>query len=227
MSALAVRPAITATAEIPIVFVAVGDPVGFGFVASLERPGGNVTGLSDLVPEAAGERLELLAAVMPGLRRVAVLRSPLAPPVASLEGAARTLGVTLIPVDLARVEDAETAFDAVRAAAPDGLIVVPNPVSLALREQIVAFAAAERLPAAYGYREFVEAGGLLSYGADVSDLYRRAAGFVVRILVGERPAEMRVERPAAFELALNRRTAAALGLAVPDALIGRATIIQD
>jgi putative ABC transport system substrate-binding protein len=214
-----------ATAEIPIVFAAAGDPVGAGLVASLSRPGGNVTGLSIQQTDLAAKRLELLRAVLPGLARVGVLANVAGPSVLldlrELEGAARALRVELIPMQIRRGEDIAAAFDAVKGRA-EALYVANDPLVDTHRQQIQALALAGRLPAMYGSREHVESGGLMSYGASFSDLFRRAAEVVDKILRGAKPADLPVEQPTKFEFVLNTRTAEQLRLTVPPLVLARA-----
>jgi len=212
-----------ATAEIPIVFAAAGDPVGAGLVASLSRPGGNVTGLSIQQTDLAAKRL--LRAVIPGLARMGVLANVGGPSVLldlrELEGAARALKVELIPMQIRRGEDIAPAFDALKGRA-EAVYVANDPLVDTHRQQIQALALAARLPAVYGSREHVESGGLMSYGASFSDLFRRAAEVVDKILRGAKPADLPVEQPTKFELVVNLRTARALGLSIPQSLLLRA-----
>ncbi len=214
-----------ATGTIPIVMVG-ADPVGLGVVASLARPGGNVTGLSIFNEEIIGKRLELLKELVPGLTRVAVLRNPIVAAHATFwqetEVAARKLGVALQPFEVRGPEDFEAAFGAATRGNAQALIAFDDSLTLAYRPQIVALAASSRLPAMYGFREFPDEGGLMSYGPTFVDLFRRAATFVDKILKGAKPADLPVEQPTKFELVINRRTANALGLTVPPALLAQA-----
>jgi len=213
-----------ATAEIPIVFAAAGDPVGAGLVASLSRPGGNVTGLSIQQTDLAAKRLELLRAVIPGLARVGVLANVGGPSVLldlrELEGAARALRVELIPMEIRRGEDIAAAFDGLKGRA-EAVYVANDPLVDSHRQQIQALALAGRLPAMYGSREHVESGGLMSYGASFSDLFRRAAEVVDKILRGAKPADLPVEQPTKFEFVFNLKTAEQLRLAVPTSVLAR------
>jgi len=208
------------------------DPAAAGFVASLARPGGNVTGLSTLSPELSGKRLELLREVVPGLSRVALLWNPDARgnllDYKETEVVARTLHVELQSVELSRVEDVDRAFSAVTNGRAQALIVpTGNLVAVTRRAQVVSFAQRSRLPSIYGAREYVDDGGLMSYGPSVSDLFRRAATYVDKILKGARPANLPVEQPTKFELVINLKTAKALGLTIPPSLLVRADEVID
>ena len=215
-----------ATTAIPIVMASAGDPVGSGLVASLARPGGNVTGLSLLVPELGGKRLQLLKEVVPGVSRVAVLWNAANPyPVLvwrQTEAAARALGVHLQSLDVRGPDDLEGAFAAATRGRAGALITVEDPLTFGQRKRIVDFAARARLPAMYGFREFVDAGGLMSYAASLADLSRRAATYVDKILKGAKPADLPVEQPTKFELVINLKTAKALGLTIPPSVLIRA-----
>jgi putative tryptophan/tyrosine transport system substrate-binding protein len=219
--------AMRATATIPIVMTTAGDPAGSGLVASLSQPGGNVTGLSLMMPDLGGKRLELLKEFVPELRRAAVLWNALNPLSALLvqqaQDAAVKLGIELQPITVAGADDLDRAL-AVAAAdrRASGLIVAEDGLTLAKRIQIVAFAAGLGIPAIYGLKEFTDVGGLLSYGAHFADLWRRAATYVDKIIKGARPADLPVEQPTRFEMVINLRTAKALGLEVPPILLARA-----
>jgi putative ABC transport system substrate-binding protein len=220
-AALAVK---RATTSVPIVFVGVVDPVELGLVPSLGRPGGNITGLATTSGDFAGKRLELLRAIVPRLRRVAVLWHPANPtnPI-QLKGAqvaARSLGVQLEPVSFQGPNDFDSAVKAVRGT--DGLLLLESPLFTTYRARLAELAARSRLPAIYGQREYVEVGGLMSYGTDFQDLYRRTASYVDKILKGAKPADLPVEQPTKFELVINLKTAKALGLTIPQSLLGRA-----
>ncbi len=214
-----------ATRTIPIVMVA-SDPVALGLVASLARPGGNVTGLSYFNEAIVAKRLELLKEFVPGLVRVAVLRNPLAASHATFwqdtEVAARQLGVALHPLDVRGPEDFEAAFAAATRGNAQALIALDDALTVAYRPRIVALAASSRLPAMYGLREVPDDGGLMSYGPSFADLFRRAATYVDKILKGAKPADLPVEQPTKFELVINRKTANALGLTVPPTLLTQA-----
>ena len=221
----AVLAAKKATSSIPIVIAGASDPVAFGLVDSLARPGGNVTGLADSPGrEIEGKRLELLKEVVPRLSRVAVvLDSTARRDPGPIQAAAKALGLTVL-VSLETVDPAEfrQAFVAMRRDRVEALYAPETPVNARHRDLIVSLAAEYRLPGIYGAREFVEAGGLMAYGTSFADLYSRAAEYVDRILRGARPGDLPVEQPTRLELALNLRTAAALRLEIPPALIVRA-----
>ena len=218
-----------ATKTIPIVMVGVGvDPVEAGLVESLARPGGNVTGITNLTGELGGKRLELLKEAVPKLARVAVLYDP-----ASSGGvlevkevlpvAARALGLTLQPWEVRAADGFDRVFAALSKQRPDGLYVLGSPLMNTNRKRIVGFALKSRLPSMYISREDVEAGGLMSYGADVADSYRRVAYYVDRILKGAKPADLPVEQPTKFELVINLKTAKQIGLTIPPEVLARAT----
>jgi putative ABC transport system substrate-binding protein len=210
-----------ATTSIPIVLIAY-DPVGSGFVASLSRPGGNVTGLSLQAPERAGKRLELLRQLVPGLRRLAILfdASYLATVLEkdNVQTVARHLGLEVEPFETRRAEDIAPAFDALKGHT-DALYVAGNSANVA---RIASLALNMRLPTTFEFAVPVRAGGLMSYGPDLADLYRRAADFVDKILRGAKPGELPIEQPTKFNLAINLRTAEALGLSVPPILLATA-----
>ena len=213
------RAAKQATGTIPIVMAAIGDPVAAGLVASLAHPGGNITGLSILGPELAGKRLQLLKELLPGLSRVAVL-STLGNPHNALEFqwvrvAAQALGVELELLELRDPDELESAVNRVR---PDALVTLSDPALFDHRSRVVNLAAAGRLPAIYEHREYVAAGGLMSYARSQSDLHRRAAAYVDKILKGAKPADLSIEQPTKFELVINLKTAKALGLTIPQSL---------
>ena len=214
------------TTTIPIVMAQTNDPVGSGFVASLARPGGNMTGLSTFAPELSGKRLELLKEVVPKLSRVAVFGDSTTPGNAQAlketELAARALKVQLRYLDILGPKDIETAFREASKGRADAVLVLGAPVLISPRRQIADLTVKNRLPAAYPVAEYVEDGGLMSYGVSVSDLYRRAATYVNKILKGAKPADLPVEQPTKFELAINLKTAKALGLTIPQSVLGRA-----
>ena len=223
----AAQAAMKATATIPIVIATAGNPVGDQLVGSLARPGGNVTGLTMFAgPEMGGKYLQLLREAAPTVSRVAVLWSPLTPPERGLlkeaGSATRALGLEIQPVIAQRPEEIEGAFAAMSRAHANGLIVMPDALYLNFRVRIADLAGKARLPAMYGFRENGEAGGLMSYGASLPDLMRRAAGYVARILRGAKPADLPVEQPTKFELVINVKTAKSLGLTIPPSLLQRA-----
>jgi len=214
-----------ATAVIPIVFTATGDPVGTGLVESLARPGGNVTGLSLQQSELGAKRLEILREVVVGLRRLAIMAN-IGNPVNVLEtgeltAAARTLGIEIATFDVRRPEDIALGFEALRGQA-EALVVVADVVLNSNRVRISTMALAARLPTMFSFRENVEAGGLLSYGPNYLDLFRRAAEYVDKILRGAKPTDLPVEQPTKFDFVINLTTAKALGLEIPPTLLARA-----
>ena len=216
-----------ATATIPIVMIQAGDPVGSGFVASLARPGGNITGLSNLRPELSGKRLELLKEIVPKLSRVAVFASSISPDHAQvlkeLDLAAGPLGVKLQYLDIRSPKDFETAFQAAAKGRAEAILVrVPGPILSPQRREVAAFAVKSRLPVIYERAEEVEAGGLMSYGVSVRDLHRRAATFVDKILKGAKPADLPVEQPTKFEFIINLKAAKQIGLTIPPNVLARA-----
>ena len=221
----AVVTAKQATSVIPIVFAVAGDPVGTGLVASLARPGGNVTGLSNQSADLAGKRLELLREVVPSLRRLVILANA-GSPIGVLEmreaqAAARTLGFEVATVEIRRAQDIAPAFDALKGRA-DALYVCSDPLVTTNRIRINTLALGARLPTMHGQGDNVEAGGLMSYGANYTDLHRRAADYVDKILRGAKPTDIPVEQPTKFDLIINLTTAKALGLTVPPTLLARA-----
>ena len=214
-----------ATSVIPIVFAAVGDPVGIGVVESLARPGGNATGLSLQQTDAAGKRLEVLREVMPGLRRLAIMANS-GNPSAGLDmreaqATARTLGLEAVTSEVLRPEDIAPAFDALKGNV-EALYVCGDPLAVTNRVRINTLALGARLPTMFGAREYVEAGGLMSYGANFLDLYRRTAELVDKVLRGSKPADIPVEQPTKFDLIINLTTAKALGLKIPPTVLARA-----
>jgi putative ABC transport system substrate-binding protein len=216
-----------ATATIPVVMAVSRDPVGAGFIASLARPGGNITGLAnDPGPEIIGKNLELLKEAAPRVSRVAFLWNPVPPGAGTsknvVESAARKLGVTFQSVEVRGRNEFEGAFAAMVRERANGLVVATDPVMVGPRGQVVLLAARSRLPAMYGLREFAEAGGFMSYGPNIADLFRRAATYVDKILKGAKPGDLPVEQPTKFELVINLKTAKALGLTIPPSVLGRA-----
>ena len=219
-------PLLQATRTVPIVFPVIADPVGAGFVDSLARPGGNATGFMSYEYGIGGKWLELLKQIAPGVTRAAVLRDPsIASGIgqfAAVQAVAPSLGVELIPVDARDAPEIERAVAAFARSGNGGLIVTASPVANRHRDLIATLAAQHRLPAVYSGRQYVAAGGLMSYGPDLIDQFRRAAGYVDRILKGEKPAELPVQAPTKYELVINLKTAKALGLEIPPALLARA-----
>ncbi len=220
-----------ATQTIPIVMAVTGDPVAAGLVASLARPGGNVTGLSLQLTELSGKRLQLLKEVAPKSTLVAVIRNVTHPNTAGFweetEAAARSLTLRLQSVEVRSPADLDAAFKAVARARPSALITLADNMLVDNRTRIVQFAAKSRLPAIYPDREFAEAGGLMTYGPSIASNWRRAATFVDKILKGAKPADLPVEQPTKFELVINMKTAKSLGLTIPQSILIQATeVIQ-
>jgi putative ABC transport system substrate-binding protein len=223
----AIRAVQHATSTIPIVMAANYDPVGEGFIASLARPGGNTTGLSLLSAELPGKRLELLKETVPQSTRVAVLANPAAvsykPYLNNLIVAARALGLHLHVVELRRLDELDAAFAVLPGVGVDALIVISDPALMdSLLGRVTDLAATHRLPAMYSWRMYVEAGGLMSYGPNLPDIYRRAATYVDKILKGATPADLPVEQPMKFELIINLKTAQALVLTIPPSILFQA-----
>ena len=220
------RAAKAATSTIPIVMAQDTDPVRNGFVASLARPGGNITGLATLGPEISGKHLELLKEVIPRLSRVAVLGTSTTPAYAQYlketERAAGALKVQLQYLNVLSSKDIETAFRAASKGRAEVVLVLGGPVINSYRTQVADLAAKSRLPAIYERAEFMDAGGLMFYGASITEMFRRAATYVDKILKGAKPADLPVEQPTKFELVINLRTARALGLTIPQTLLLRA-----
>ena len=214
-----------ATSVIPIVLALSGDPVGAGLVASLARPGGNFTGLSMLSADLAGKRLELLREVVPGLSRLAIMVNVGFPDAVlesgEVQAAAGTLGLEVLPLEIRQAQDIAPAFEALKDHA-DAIYVCTDALANANRIRINTLALGARLPTMHGYKESVEAGGLMSYGANLTDLFRRAGDYVDKILRGAKPGDIPVEQPTKFDLAINLTTAKALGLTVPPSLLARA-----
>lgn len=227
----AARAAKQATRDIPIVMVAAVDPVGFGLVKGLARPGENITGLSNLSPELAAKHLELLKETAPRISRVAVLWNAANPIEVRLwrarQVAARALGLTLIPVEVRSSDDLVTALSSMIKEKPEALHLFADPLLLGHRSQIIAFAAKHQLPIVSDASEFTEAGGLMSYGVHLPDLFRSAARFVDKILKGEQPSDLPVEQPTRFELVINVKTAKTLGLMIsPSVLVFADRVIE-
>jgi len=225
------RAAMQATKTIPIVMASSADPVRGGLVASLARPGGNVTGFTILGPELEGKRLQLLKRAIPGLSRVAVLWNPANPAIPyyyeATQAAGRALHVTLKPVvEVRRGEELANAFSTIASARPGALVVLADRFLLAHRGQIVEFAAARRLPGMYPYREYVDAGGLMAYAPSNIELFRGAATYVDKILKGAKPGELPVQEPTKFELVINLKTARLLGVTIPQSILAEAELVK-
>jgi ABC-type uncharacterized transport system substrate-binding protein len=225
-AALAVK---TATREIPAVMLTVSDPVGIGLVTSLARPGGNLTGLSDLHADLVSKRLDLLKQLTPALTRVAVLMNPTNPAhplqLKIIETAARAAGVAILPIEIKEGDDINRAFAAAATDRPGGIMVLGDRFFGAESRRISEQIAKHRLPAIFTHRSWVEAGGLMSYGVSFPDQYQRAAAYVDKILRGAKPADLPIEQPTNFELVVNRKAARELDLTIPPALLARADAI--
>ena len=214
-----------ATQSIPIVMTVVADPVGAGFIASLSRPGGNITGLTNIAEQLSGKRLELLKEINPKIARVAVFRNPTIPTHVNLwketQEAAEALGLKVLPLDIRAADEIEQAFDAMAKEHVEALIVLPQPVTTT-NQRIVQLAAKNRLPAMYPFADDVDLGGLMAYGSSRLDLWRRAAVYVDKILKGAKPSDLPVEQPTKFELVINLKTAKQIGLTIPPNVLARA-----
>jgi putative ABC transport system substrate-binding protein len=230
-SSAATAPLLQATHTIPIVFGVVADPVGAGYVESLARPGGNATGFTPFEYSIAGKWLELLKEIAPRVTRAAVLRDSAiaAGPgfFGAIQSTASSLGVALRPVDVRDAAEIDRSITAFAQGSNAGLIVTGSPAAAAKRDLIVALAARHRLPAVYNNRLYSDLGGLICYGTDFLDQFRRAAGYVDRILKGEKAADLPVQAPTKYELVINLKTAKALGLTVPDSLLARANEVIE
>jgi putative ABC transport system substrate-binding protein len=212
-----------ATQSIPIVTAVAGEPVAAGLVSSLAKPSGNVTGLATLAPELEGKRLELFKEAIPKLSRVVALLNPANPFTTiawkATQPAAEALGVKLQPVEARSPNDLDRALATIKSARPDGLIVLPDRLLLAYRKSIVQFMVKNRLPGMFPFRDFAQEGGLMAYGPDYTDMFRRAATFVDKILKGAKPGDLPIEQPTKFELVINLKTARALGLTIPKTIL--------
>jgi putative ABC transport system substrate-binding protein len=224
-------PLLQATRDVPIVFVNVADPVGAGFVDSLARPGGNVTGFLQFEYDLSGKWLELLKQIAPGVTRAAVLRDPAITAgigqFAVIQSVARSVGVEVSPVNLRDAYEIERAVGAFARSPNGGLVTTASALAVVHRDLIVTLAAKHRLPTVYPRRLYVAYGGLISYGPDIIDQYRRTAAYVDRILKGEKPADLPVQAPTKYELVINLKTAKALGLDVPATLLARADEVME
>jgi putative ABC transport system substrate-binding protein len=220
-----------ATSTVPIVFVAAGDPVGTGLLASLARPGGNITGITNISADMIGKLLELLKEVVPGVTRVAALRNPSnpvsAPQLAWTQSAARALGVQLQVIEVQDPKEFESGFAAMTRERADALIVLADPMFLSERNRIAYLAEKNRMPAVFNVRQYVEAGGLMAYGPSLVELFHRAATYVDKILKGAKPADLPVELPTKFELVVNLKTAKTLGLTIPQSILLQAVEVME
>ena len=225
----AVQPALAAknaTTTIPIIFVGVGDPVELGLVASLARPGGNITGLSSVGLDLSGKRLELVKEAVSKASRVAVLWNPANPDsvmeMKEMKAVASSMGLKLESLEIQKSSDLEPAFSAMKKEGAEAIVIINSPNFVNLRKQVVDLAAKSRLPAMYAESQWVDAGGLMSYGANYPDLWRRAATYLDKILKGTKPADIPVEQPTKFELIINLKTAKQIGLTIPPNVLARA-----
>jgi putative tryptophan/tyrosine transport system substrate-binding protein len=226
ISSTMVEPARKATSTIPIVFATHADPVGIGHVVSLARPGGNITGLSMLLTDLAPKEMEILTEVVPQAKRIAVLSNPttpsLTPAMKAVDAAGQRLGLQLVKVPVQASEDFEGAFAVMARERVEALMVIASPLFITQRERLASLAREHRLPAMFGAKENVQAGGLISYSADLIDLHRRAASYIDKILKGAKPGELPVEQASKYEMVINQKTAKAIGLTIPPTLIARA-----
>ena len=226
-----VGPLLQATRTVPIVFALVADPVGSGFVDSLARPGGNATGFMNFEYSLGGKWLELLKEITPGVTRAAVLRDPVLPSgtgqFAAIQAVAPSLGVEATPVNMRDASEIERAITAFARSPNGGLILTGSALAVVHRDLIITLAAHHKLPAVYYRRLYVTDGGLISYGPDIVDQFRLAAGYVDRILKGEKPADLPVQAPTKYELVINLKTAKALGLALPATVLARADAVIE
>jgi len=215
-----------ATSTIPIVMAAAGDPLGSGLVASLARPGGNVTGMSMMVPDMGGKRLQILKELLPNATRFAIVWNSTNPystnAFKSTQAAAKSLEVALQSLELRSLEDFKSAAESALRGRAEALLVVEDPLTVDLRKQLANFAATNRLPALYGIEVFVDAGGLMSYGVSYDDLRHRGVGYLDKILKGAKPGDLPIEQPTKFELVISLKTARAIGLTLPQSLLLRA-----
>jgi putative tryptophan/tyrosine transport system substrate-binding protein len=230
----ALQAAKQSTTRVPIVMTPAADPVVAGIVKALDRPGGNVTGITEMMPELTPERIRLLKEVVPTFSRLAIMWRPgtlseqaFEQMIAQSQAVAGPMGVHIQIVTAAKAEDFDAAFQTMDKERTEALIVLVNPMFFGQRKEIVERAAKQRLPAMYEWKQFVQAGGLISYGADVPDVYRRAAGIVDKILKGTKPGDIAVERPALFNMGVNLKTAKALGVTIPDRIRKQAVEIVE
>jgi putative ABC transport system substrate-binding protein len=227
----AVRAAQKATSAIPIVMGTAGDPVGSGFVKSLARPGGNITGLTDVASDMGYKLLDMLLSAVPGLVHVAVLLNPGNPShaayVASIQEGARSVGAKILLLPARTEREMQSTFSTMGKESVGGVIALPDPLFNTYQRQIAELAAKHRLPCISGFRQYVHAGGLMSYGPDFAENFRRAAAYVDRIFKGAQPGDLPVEQSSRFELAVNLKTAKALGLSIPGSLLVRADEVVE
>ena len=230
----ALQAAKQSTSRVPIIMTPSVDPAATGVVKNLKRPEGNITGITEMMPELTPQRLRLLKQIAPTLGRVAILWWPgtltedtFKKMLQETQATARSLGLEIQVVGAAKVEDFDAAFAAMANERADGLIVLINPMFFVQRQHIIERAAKHRLPAIYEWKSFVQGGGLISYGADVPDVYRRTAGFVDKILKGAKPGDLPVEGPKLFDMAVNLKTAKALGVTIPESIVKQAVLVIE
>jgi putative tryptophan/tyrosine transport system substrate-binding protein len=228
----ALQAAKQSTSHVPIIMTPSADPVATGIVKSLDRPGENITGITEMMPELTPQRLNLLKQIVPTLSRVAILWQPgtlsedaFKRMLQETQATARAIGVAIQVVEAAKVEDFDAAFAAMAQERADGLIVLVNPMFFVQRQHIIERAAKHRLPAIYEWKPFVQGGGLISYGADVPDVYRRAAGLVDKILKSAKPGDLPVEGPTRFDMGINLKTAKDLGVTIPESILEQAVVV--
>jgi putative ABC transport system substrate-binding protein len=228
----ALQAAKQSTSRVPIIMTPSADPAAIGIVKSLDRPGGTITGITEMMPELTPQRLKLLKQIVPTLSRVAILWRPgtlsedaFKHMLHETQATARSLGVYIQVVEAAKVDDFDAAFSAMAKERAEGLIVLVNPMFFVQRQHIIERAANQSLPAIYEWKPFVQSGGLISYGADVPDVYRRAAGLVDKILKGAIPGDLPVEGPTRFDMGINLTTAKALGVTIPESILERAVVV--
>jgi putative ABC transport system substrate-binding protein len=230
----ALQAAKQSTSRVPIIMTPSVDPAAAGVVKNLDRPEGNITGITEMMPELTPQRLQLLKQIAPTLSRVAILWSPgtliedtFKKMLKETQAIARSIGVELQVVAAAKVDDSDAAFSAIAKERADGLIVLVNPMFFVQRQHIIERAAKHRLPTIYEWKPFVRSGGLISYGADIPDVYRRAAGFVDKILKGAKPGDLPVEGPTRFDMAVNLKAAKALGVTIPESIVKQAVEVIE
>src|SRR5712691_9389414 len=230
----ALQAAKQSTSRVPIIMTPSADPVATGIVKSLDHPGGTITGITEMMPELTPQRLNLLKQIVPTLSRVAILWRPgtltedaFTHMLQETQATARSLGVHIQVVEAAKVEDFDAAFSAMAQERVEGLIVLVNPMFFVQRQHIIERAAKQRLPTIYEWKPFVQSGGLVSYGADVPDVYRRAAGLVDKILRGAKPGDLSVEGPKLFDMAVNLKAAKALGVTIPESILQQAVEVIE
>jgi putative ABC transport system substrate-binding protein len=230
----ALQAAKQSTSRVPIVMTPSADPTATGIIKSLDRPGGTITGITEMMPELTPQRLKLLKQIVPTLSRVAILWQPgtlsedrFKQMLKETQATARSIGVQFQVVEAAKVNDFDAAFSAMAKERAEGLIVLVNPMFNVQRKHIIERATNHRLPAIYEWKSFVQSGGLISYGADVPDIYRRAAGFVDKILKGTKPGDLPVEGPTKIDMGINLKTAKALGLTIPESILKQAVEVIE